>query len=152
MKKKSKSKRSSKSELQKPYSGKIKATLTFELPEAEEFLELTIQAWKWRQAVGDFMLFLMRWRDAAKTSEEKGAFRSAKLMLRDHLAEMGLSLHTRGVQEKIHQENIKLYSKHIDALIKKGKKLMEDDDSTEQDRGESQSDSQPLANRRASET
>lgn len=122
----------------KPASGNLHATLTFDLPEDEELLELAIQGRKWRQVVQDIVLFAMQWREEARTLEERNAFRSVNLMLRDYLAELGLSLYTREQQEKMHQDHLKAYAKYWDARVEEAnadwRNLM---------RGEARSDEEP---------
>lgn len=99
---------------------RFQASLTFDLPDSEEWLELAIQARKWRQLVHDIALQVMSWRDTAKSPEEASAYRSVNLILRDYLADFGLTIYTREQQEKFHQDNVERYAKHLDALIKKG--------------------------------
>ena len=100
--------------------GKYLATLTFELPEAEEFLELAVQARKWRQLVHDLTLALMSWRDTARTPQEASAYRSVNLVLRDRLADAGLTIYTWEQQENFHRQKVEDYAKHLDALLEKG--------------------------------
>jgi len=98
----------------------IKAAITFELPEAEEFLELAVQSRKWRQVVQDLALIICEWRDMARTSAEADAYKSVNLILRDYLAESGLTLYPREHLAQMRDERQERYRKHVGELFRKG--------------------------------
>ena len=117
MNKKANNQPSSQPDPSKPLSSKVHATLTFELPEAEEILELSVQSRKWRQVVKDLTLIVCEWRDTARTPELANAYRSVNLILRDYLAESGLTLYPREHLDQMRDERLERYRKHLDVLF-----------------------------------
>lgn len=97
--------------------GPVHATLTFELPAAEEMLESAVQARKWKQVVKDLTLIVCEWRDTARTPAEGNAFRSVNLILRDYLADAGLTLYPREQLDQMRDERLEQYRKHLDTLF-----------------------------------
>lgn len=107
-------------------AGKVQVSLNCELPDAEEFLELALQARKWRLLVQDLILLLTRWRDTATNAHERPAYENVLSMLRYNLGALGLTTHTHVQQEKFHRQNLKEYSRYLDVMIEKGKAFERD--------------------------
>lgn len=100
-------------------SRSVEATLTFQLPEAEELLELAIQARRWRDVIQDIVMDITTWKHEAKNPEECRAFHSVTMMLRDRLADEGLTLQTHEQLQSSREERRKRRSQYWNSLFKK---------------------------------
>lgn len=98
-------------------AGRIQATLNFQLPEAEELLELALQAQRWRGVVQDLATVLLTWLREAKTPPEAHAYRSVNMLLRDFLAETELTLETHEQLRSIRAERRMRHAKYFHAEI-----------------------------------
>lgn len=95
-----------------------RATLTFDLPDGDERLELAVQGHKWRQLVRDLASTLRYWRDISDNPLEANAFRSANLIMEDYMADLGLSICTPEFIETQRQERLERYWADRDKKLK----------------------------------
>jgi len=137
MSEKKQSESSDKSEPDNPLRGKIQGMLTFQLPEAAELLELAIQAQRWRGVVHDVAMLLFRWRVEAKNADEARAYHSVNMIMRDYLADAGLTLQTHEQLERFEKQRREEHVKFMNISFKKAndtwRDLMKSGVQTEED-------------------
>lgn len=95
----------------------IQATLTFELPEAEEFLELAVQSRKWRQLVRDFSQTLSARSKTHPDSQTRDLYRHLHYTLREYLTNAGLGITEPEWLEQCREKEKQDYFKALDKIF-----------------------------------
>jgi hypothetical protein len=100
-----------------PVASAIQATLTFELPAAEEFLELAVQSRKWRQLVRDFSQTLSAWGTTHSDPQRREFYREVHGFLREYLTNAGLGITEPEWLEECRERSKKEYFQALDKIL-----------------------------------
>lgn len=102
-----------KKRIKSPAPSGITAVLSFALPEETEALTNAVEANKWQTAMADVIATLSCWRDITAKDESREAFRSALTIIKEILAEAGLSVISANQLVKLRMRMQKVRSKQL---------------------------------------